>query len=104
MSTFLLAPSETPRARARILAARFAATVIERDLRGGTPKAERDALRESGLLTLTTPSRFGGEGRGWDVMLEVLEELARVDPSVGHLFGFHHLMLATVRIGADSNE
>ena len=34
-----------PLQTARVLAAEFAETAAERDLRGGTPKAERDALR-----------------------------------------------------------
>ena len=38
------------------LAAEFARTAAERDERGGTPKAERDALRHSGLLALRIPS------------------------------------------------
>ena len=48
----LLSPLQT----ARQLAAEFALTAVERDERGGTPKAERDALRQSGLLALSIPS------------------------------------------------
>lgn len=40
---------------ARELAEQFAQTAVERDERGGTPKRERDALRSSGLLALTSP-------------------------------------------------
>ena len=35
------------------LATGFARTAAERDLQGGTPKAERDQLRDSGLLALS---------------------------------------------------
>jgi cupin superfamily acireductone dioxygenase involved in methionine salvage len=28
----------------------------------------------------------------------VVREFARVDSSIAHVFGFHHLMLATVRL------
>ncbi|MEN9984867.1 MAG: hypothetical protein RI925_369, partial [Pseudomonadota bacterium] len=42
--------------RATTLAAQFAQTAVERDQLGGTPKAERDALRQSGLLTLIIPT------------------------------------------------
>jgi alkylation response protein AidB-like acyl-CoA dehydrogenase len=83
---------------ARRLAAEFAETAVERDERGGTPKAERDALRQSGLLALSIPVQYGGLGAPWSETLAVVREFARVDSSLAHVFGFHHLMLATVRL------
>jgi len=83
---------------ARQLAAGFAENAAERDERGGTPKAERDAVRHSGLLALSIPGAFGGHGADWSLTLEVVREFARADSSVAHVFGFHHLMLATVRL------
>jgi alkylation response protein AidB-like acyl-CoA dehydrogenase len=80
------------------LAAEFALTAVERDERGGTPKAERDALRHSGLLALSIPTRFGGLGANWSETLTIVREFAKVDSSIAHVFGFHHLMLATVRL------
>ena len=80
------------------LAARFAETAVERDQRGGTPKAERDALRDSGLLTLIIPREYGGLGAGWQDTLNVVRQFARVDSSVAHVFAFQHLLLATVRL------
>ncbi|MFJ9990313.1 acyl-CoA dehydrogenase family protein [Pseudomonas putida] len=93
----------TPAARpalaiARELAGQFALTAVERDERGGTPKAERDALRDSGLLSLAIPTAFGGQGATWRETFDVVREFARVDSSIAHVFGFHHLMLATVRL------
>ncbi|APO85389.1 monooxygenase [Pseudomonas putida] len=92
----------TPRrpalAIARELAGQFAQTAVERDERGGTPKAERDALRDSGLLSLVIPQAFGGQGANWHDTFAVVREFARVDSSIAHVFGFHHLMLATVRL------
>ena len=52
--------AEPPAAIAARLAARFAETAAARDLAGGTPKAERDLLRASGLLKLSIPSAYGG--------------------------------------------
>lgn len=92
----LLSPLQT----ARQLAAEFALSAVERDERGGTPKAERDALRHSGLLALSIPRQFGGLGASWSETLQVVREFARVDSSIAHVFGFHHLMLATVRLFA----
>lgn len=87
-----------PMQTARRLAATFAETAVERDEAGGTPKAQRDAIRHSGLLALSIPTRFGGLGASWSATLGVVREFAKVDSSVAHVFGFHHLMLATVRL------
>ncbi|MEK1943675.1 MAG: acyl-CoA dehydrogenase family protein [Pseudomonas sp.] len=87
-----------PLQTARQLAAEFAETAVERDQRGGTPKAERDALRASGLLALSIPTQFGGIGGNWSETLTVVREFAKVDSSIAHVFGFQHLMLATVRL------
>lgn len=84
--------------RVRRLAAAFAATAGERDALGGTPKAERDALRQSGLLALSIPSALGGLGANWRETLNVVRTLASADSSIAHVFGFHHLMLATVQL------
>ncbi|MCW7540155.1 acyl-CoA dehydrogenase family protein [Aquabacterium sp. A7-Y] len=76
----------------------FASTAALRDLQGGSPKAQRDELRRSGLLALTIPSELGGLGAAWQPTLGVVRQMARVDSSVAHLFAFHHLMLATLRL------
>ena len=91
-------PTTSPLALARELAQTFAYTAIERDHQGGTPKAERDALRASGLLALSIPRVYGGLGANWRQTLDVVRELAKADSSVAHVFAFHHLMLATVQL------
>lgn len=92
-------PAQRPAlAIARELAGQFAQSAVERDERGGSPKAERDVLRNSGLLSLAIPQAFGGQGASWRDTFEVVREFARVDSSIAHVFGFHHLMLATVRL------
>ncbi|NWA65157.1 acyl-CoA dehydrogenase family protein [Pseudomonas reactans] len=88
----------SPLQTAKLLAAEFALTAVERDERGGTPKAERDALRHSGLLALSIPTQYGGLGARWSETLGIVREFAKVDSSIAHVFGFHHLMLATVRL------
>ncbi len=87
-----------PLQTARLLAADFAENAVERDQLGGTPKAERDALRASGLLALSIPTQFGGIGASWSETLNIVREFAKVDSSIAHVFGFQHLMLATVRL------
>ena len=83
---------------AQQLASQFAATAAERDHAGGTPKAERDAIRASGLLGLSIAREFGGMGANWQETLLVVREFAKADSSVAHVFAFHHLMLATVEL------
>ncbi|MCO6763632.1 hypothetical protein KQH43_31555, partial [Streptomyces sp. EL5] len=34
----------------------------------------------------------------WEQTLEALRQLARVDSSLAHVFGFHHLLLATAQL------
>ena len=79
----------------------LATTAVERDRRGGTAKAERDQIRASGLLGLSAPREFGGAGAGWAEIQRAVRVLARVDASLAHLFGFHHLLLATIRLVTD---
>ncbi|KAA6174370.1 acyl-CoA dehydrogenase family protein, partial [Pseudomonas veronii] len=93
-----MTPPNDPVLVARRLAADWASTAAERDERGGTPKRERDALRDSGLLTLSIPREFGGLGASWSDTLNIVREFAKVDSSMAHVFGFQHLMLATVRL------
>lgn len=76
----------------------LAATASERDRAGGTAKYERDALRASGLLGASVPSELGGLGATWTQILDLVRLLSRVDSSIGHLFGFQHLLLATARL------
>jgi alkylation response protein AidB-like acyl-CoA dehydrogenase len=87
-----------PLALAGAIASDLEATAVERDRLGGTPKRERDALRESGLLTLLVPVKLGGAGATWSTTLRAVRTIARADGSLGHVFGFQHLLLATVRL------
>lgn len=77
---------------ARQLAADFAHTAAERDLAGGTPLAERKALRDSGLLALSIPTRFGGQGARWQDTFAVVRTFAQAGSPLAHVFGFHHLI------------
>jgi alkylation response protein AidB-like acyl-CoA dehydrogenase len=80
------------------LAKAFAQTAVERDKRGGTAKTERDLLRTSGLLNAIIPSGLGGWGMEWPDTMKIIRIFARVDSSIAHLFGFQHLLLASVAL------
>ena len=78
-------------AQADALAAKFAQTAIERDKAGGTPKAERDQIRASGLLNLVIPKQYGGLGESWITAMQITRRFAEVDSSIAHVFSYHHL-------------
>ncbi|MGJ0452100.1 MAG: acyl-CoA dehydrogenase family protein [Methylocystis sp.] len=79
------------------LLALLAVTAPERDRQGGTAKRERDLIRASGLLLLSTPKELGGVDGNWIEIFGVIRKIAAVDSSLAHLFAFHHLMIATLQ-------
>ncbi|PZX01228.1 dibenzothiophene monooxygenase [Psychrobacillus insolitus] len=80
------------------LIAEISKTASERDKLGGTAKKERDLIRKSGLLRLASPKAYGGEKADWSTILHITREIAKVDSSVAHLFGYHFLCLASVEL------
>lgn len=86
------------------LAQVFTKTAVERDKLGGTAKYERDRLRQSGLLKLVIPRKYGGLGESWITALKVVREFAKVDPSIAHLFGYHNLQVITPHLYGDSEQ
>ena len=78
------------------LANTLTATAAARDKAGGTALAERQLLRDSGLLTLAVPAAFGGQGAPWPLIMRMVRRLAQADSSLAHLFGFQHLQVASV--------
>lgn len=97
-------PLQLAKQSAQDLAKQFASTAVQRDKVGGTPKHERDLIRQSGLLALSIPQQYGGLGGSWHEVLDVVRVFAQVDSSVAHVFGFHHLLLATVRLFAEPKQ
>ncbi|GAB4440372.1 MAG: monooxygenase [Cyanobacteria bacterium J069] len=73
------------------LANEFAKTAVQRDRQGGTAKQERDRLRQSGLLKLVIPKRYGGLGESWETAMQITRRFAAVDSSIAHLFSYQHL-------------
>lgn len=73
-------------------------TAVARDREGGTAKRERDLIRDSGLLSASIPVAYGGAGSSWLEIMQLVRLLSTADSSLGHLFGFHHLLVATVRL------
>jgi alkylation response protein AidB-like acyl-CoA dehydrogenase len=98
------APATDPIAVAHALAGRLAETAVERDQAGGHAAREREWIRESGLLTLSIPVEFGGQGASWPTVYQVIRILARADSALAHLFGFHHLQLAGIELFGNAHQ
>jgi len=82
----------------------LAATAAERDRSGGHPARERELIRESGLLTLAVPRRFGGLEQDWRTILGVVRRIAAVDSSLAHLFAFQHLQVGSIQFFGDEQQ
>ncbi|RKG45345.1 MULTISPECIES: acyl-CoA dehydrogenase family protein [Acinetobacter] len=96
--------SEDPLQIAQQLADEFAKTAAARDKQGGNPKHERDLIRQSGLLSLSIPREYGGQDAGWQQIFKTIQTIARVDSSLAHVYGFHHLLIATVQLFAQPEQ
>jgi alkylation response protein AidB-like acyl-CoA dehydrogenase len=91
-------PDLDPIAIARALAAQLATTARDRDRQGGTPRAERALVRDSGLLKLSVPAAWGGAGASWPTVLQVIQILAAADASMAQVYGFQHVLLASSQL------
>ncbi len=87
-----------PAAQMEALVQEFQRTAVERDQQGGTPQAERDRIRASGLLRLVLPAHHGGHGADWITAFDLARRLARVDASLAHVYSYHNLGVAIPRI------
>ncbi|MES2942080.1 MAG: acyl-CoA dehydrogenase family protein, partial [Pseudomonadota bacterium] len=68
----------------------------QRDKAGGTAFAERQLLRDSGLLNLAIPQDLGGLGANWPLIFRIVRRFAQADSSLAHLLAFQHHQIATV--------
>ena len=82
----------------------FERTAAERDKQGGNPKHERDLIRQSGLLSLSIPTAFGGQGADWRTIFQTVQIIAHADSSLAHVYAFHHLLIATVQLFAQPEQ
>ncbi|GGC65480.1 acyl-CoA dehydrogenase family protein [Chelatococcus reniformis] len=87
--SFDLDTSDPYLAAAAVLRERFAVDAVARDKQGGRPAEQLELLRASGLLSLTIPTAYGGQGQPWSTAFRITREFAKVDGSFGHLFGYH---------------
>ncbi|MBC3812720.1 acyl-CoA dehydrogenase family protein [Undibacterium aquatile] len=86
------------------LADRLAQSAVERDQTGGHAATERAWIRESGLLTLSIPEEFGGQGASWATILQIVRLLAKADSALAHVFAFHHLQIAGIELYGNAQQ
>jgi alkylation response protein AidB-like acyl-CoA dehydrogenase len=96
--------SGTPKQLADQLSAYLAKSAIERDIAGGTPYEQRQAVRDSGLLKLLIPEAYGGLGGSWREIYAIIRQIARVDSSIAQVFAFQFLMLTSIRLYASEAQ
>ncbi|HEY0065103.1 MAG TPA: acyl-CoA dehydrogenase family protein [Telluria sp.] len=89
---------------AEALAERLSHNAAQRDHAGGHAALERQWIRDSGLLTLSIPTEYGGQGASWSVVFQVTRILARADSALAHVFGFHHLQLAGLHLYGNAQQ
>jgi len=80
----------------RALCAALEATAVARDKAGGSAWDQHALLRDSGLTALAVPRAFGGQQAGWPLILRIVRCIAQSDSSLGHIYAFQHLQVATV--------
>lgn len=86
------------------LAASLARTAVDRDRTGGHAAAERLLIRESGLLALLVPASLCGLGASWLALCRAMRRLAQADSAFAHVFGFHHLQVASVLLYGNAEQ
>lgn len=73
------------------------ATAVERERNLQRPVEELRRFRETRLVNLLIPAKFGGEGESILVSSQVVRELCKGDTSVGALLGYHYINSAIPR-------
>lgn len=81
---------------AQTVADQIAPGALDRDRENARPAAEAKLLRSSGLVNLLVPEAAGGAGGHFETAFHVVRTVARADPSVGTVLGYHYLNQACV--------
>ncbi|WP_338448910.1 acyl-CoA dehydrogenase family protein [Niallia oryzisoli] len=90
--------------KAEELAQKFNENAAKRDLIGGTPKAERDLIRNSGLLKVLIPKEYGGLGGTWTDVVNIVRIFAKYDSSLAHVYGYHFVNLITSHLWGNTKQ
>ncbi|MFS8112597.1 SfnB family sulfur acquisition oxidoreductase [Rhizobium jaguaris] len=99
-----LTTEEEAIATARALARRFAESASDRDVDRLLPHHELEALSQSGLLSITVPSEYGGLDVSNAVLAEVTAILAEADGSIGQIPQNHFYILEALRTDGSEEQ
>ncbi|HEY0124845.1 MAG TPA: SfnB family sulfur acquisition oxidoreductase [Rhizobium sp.] len=89
---------------ARSLAAGFAQQASDRDINRVLPYEEMEALSQSGLLGITTPSEYDGLDISNSILAEIIAILAEADPSIAEIARNHFYILEALRTGGSEEQ
>lgn len=92
-----------PLSAAARLAQTLVASSVERDRQAGLPIQEIQSLKDSGLLSLVVPRKYGGLGATWGEAFKVLQTLAAAEGSIGQLYA-NQLILSVLGQTAGTPE
>lgn len=73
----------------------LASRAAQHDRDGSFPFESFQRLHEAGLLNLTIPTEYGGDGLGLSTVRRVIEQVGRGNASVALVLAMHYLMHAT---------
>src|SRR3990172_5675052 len=71
---------------------RIAPTVRQMDTEASIPRSLVEALFDLGVMGIEIPESYGGAGASFFHVIVVVEELSRIDPSVGVLVDVHNTL------------
>ncbi|MDK4737873.1 SfnB family sulfur acquisition oxidoreductase [Rhizobium sp. CNPSo 3464] len=89
---------------ARSLAIQFAQQASDRDINRVLPYEELEALSQSGLLGITTPSEYDGIDISNSVLAEIIAILAEADPSIAQIPQSHFYILEALRVDGSEEQ
>lgn len=86
------------------LAAEFDAEAATRDADRELPHEQVQALKQSGLLAITVPRRYGGIAASATVLAEVFRLIAHADPSLAQIPHSHFVFLEALRLQGSEEQ
>ena len=90
--------------QARTIKAILREDAAERDRLQLNPTKQIKLLKNSGLLTISIPESYGGQGASWHTVLHIVRELASVDSAIAHLYGFHIQNVNSLDVKANAEQ
>ncbi|OBF25656.1 SfnB family sulfur acquisition oxidoreductase [Mycobacterium sp. ACS1612] len=86
------------------LAAEFDAEAAARDADRRLPHDQVQSLKDSGLLAITVPARYGGIAAPASVLAEVIRSIAHADPSLAQIPHSHFVFLEALRLQGSDHQ